>query len=577
MNGFEEQDHISDKIHDNESLDITKTFIPSEVYIKPSKAPNNLDSLEMESTIAITNLNSDTRKRKRSTPDGTALDELNESQIKRTGTIMTDCDGYFNEDEIVMAEISPKFTAENIPAEEEGVPEEEESTEDAEKISASMNLMSEIPETDNYPGRIDQKEKFIDESDNLNQEEDLKNTVDQDSIVLENNQQIGEMEMPVNEEEDEDEIAIRNEEATERKRTALDRLGDIERQFSIFRERLYEERLKQLNDEDHMLRQPQPSHPKYLPWLQCIDARRDERIRIAEKQHTYKLQCLKKVAVAQRSQILAQYQQEIRSIREKKLEQLGEQWYKIQNDRRSSAGVCPEFSLKFPRKKSQQLSNHIAYCNEVSVLSGVAKYVGFPAAPNMAPASATELEEDLEKIGRSKRYSQASLHVPLHELAALRAASSNIKFKAAEEQYLEQTSWANTHHQLNSHLMQRQVSSQVPRTVSPLAKAHTPLNRLLPQQGNQNCGSNHQNIESKETLSPKNSIEIPDHNQKILLPYPGNRQLSLSPHSNQSLTNLSDSTNQSSKTRAIHSLKSSTMSPVATVNIDFLRESRLSA
>lgn len=147
-----------------------------------------------------------------------------------------------------------------------------------------------------------------------------------------------------------------------------------------------------------MLRQPQPSHPKYLAWLQCIDARRDERMRIADKQHTYKLQCLKKVAVAQRSQILAQYQQEIRSIREKKLEQLGEKWYKIQNDRRSSAGVCPEFSLRFPRKRNQQLSNHIAYCNEVSILSGVAKYVGFPAAPNMAPASATELEEDLEKI-----------------------------------------------------------------------------------------------------------------------------------------------------------------------------------
>ncbi|POS87464.1 hypothetical protein EPUL_001044 [Erysiphe pulchra] len=573
MQGCGEKNPEGNKIHVNEFLDTTKSFIPREAYNINSKSPNSLNSLEMETKMVISNLNSDTRKRKRSILDETVLGELNEPLHKRTGTILADCESYFNEDKIVTEDISSNFAAENISAGEEGVPPEEESTEDAEEITTSVNLISKTPDIDSYPSRIDQKGKCTDESDILNHDDDPKNTVDQDSIVLGINQQIGEIDMPVNEEEDET-----------KKRTALDRLGDIEQQFSIFRERLYEERLKQLNDEDKMLRQPQPSHPKYLAWLQCIDTRRDERIRIADKQHSYKLQCLKKVAVAQRSQILTQYQQEVRSIREKKLEQLGEQWYKIQNDRRSSAGVCPEFSLKFPRKRTQQLSNHIAYCNEVSILSGVAKYVGFPAAPNMAPASAIELEEDLEKIGRSKQYSQVPIHVPLHGLAALRAASSNIKFKATEEQYLEQTSWANTHLQLNSHLAQRQVSSsQVPRTVSPLAKAQTPLRRLSPQQGNQNCGSIsslaicHQNVGSKEIFSPKNSIEITDLNQKISQPHSGSRQVSLSPHSNQSFTNISDSTHHSSKTKAIHSIKSSTISPVATISIDFLRESRLSA
>ncbi|KAI5297726.1 hypothetical protein KEM55_004313, partial [Ascosphaera atra] len=35
----------------------------------------------------------------------------------------------------------------------------------------------------------------------------------------------------------------------------------------------------------------------------------------------------------------------------------------------------------------------------VSILAGVAKYVGFPAAPDIAPARPTEAQEDLEKMG----------------------------------------------------------------------------------------------------------------------------------------------------------------------------------
>lgn len=165
--------------------------------------------------------------------------------------------------------------------------------------------------------------------------------------------------------------------------------------------RLYEERLEQLNREEEMLRQDKPTHPEYLAMMKCIDARRDERIRISENLRRYELQSLKNYAVARRSQILVQYHQDVRDVREKKLEQLGKQWYEIQHDRRSYAGSVPDYSLKFPTRRSQQVLQQIAYNNEVSILSGVAKYVGFPAAPPMVSASQSELEEDLEKMGVS--------------------------------------------------------------------------------------------------------------------------------------------------------------------------------
>ena len=155
------------------------------------------------------------------------------------------------------------------------------------------------------------------------------------------------------------------------------------------------------------MKQANPTHPEYLAMMQCIDARRDEKIRVADKMKEYEIQTLRNFAVAKRSQILVQYQQEVRDIREKKLEQLGKQWYEIQHDRRSYSGSVPEYTLKFPVRRSQQVQNQVAYSKEVSILSGIAKYVGFPAAPPMAPTTAEELEDDLEKMGVSSRFNDS--------------------------------------------------------------------------------------------------------------------------------------------------------------------------
>ena len=163
--------------------------------------------------------------------------------------------------------------------------------------------------------------------------------------------------------------------------------------------------------------------------MQCIDARRDERIRVSGKLREFELQTLKNYAVARRSQILVQYQQDVRDIREKKLEQLGKQWYEIQHDRRSYAGSVPDYALKFPTRRSQQVMNQVAYSNEVSILSGVAKYVGFPAAPPMAQATTSELEEDLEKMGVS------------HYLMSLLAERKLITFLANKATTTRATSW----------------------------------------------------------------------------------------------------------------------------------------
>ncbi|RKF53765.1 putative transcriptional regulatory protein dep1 protein [Golovinomyces cichoracearum] len=365
-------------------------------------SPDPQKNITEEGEVIIQNSNSGKRKRKRSIMGETKLQDLPEPMHKRTDSILEFSDSSPAEDEANTEESIPNKITKNICDNEGVVQQDDESAEDPDEFLDKIELNPEYMASNKISEIRNNTLKKSNSHEPAGKDDDSGNSMDQHIDKLKVTEKSRAKVVPNNEEEEEGTgIISRNEEATEKKKIALDRLSDIERQFSTFRERLYEERLKSLDQEDAMLREAQPSHPEYLAKLQCIDARRDEKIRRAIRLWEYELQSLKKVAVAQRSQILVQYQQEVREVREKKLEQLGEQWYKIQHDRRSYAGICPEYTLKFPTKRTQQISNQIAYNNEVSVLSGFAKYVGFPAAPIIAPASASELEDDLEKMGAS--------------------------------------------------------------------------------------------------------------------------------------------------------------------------------
>jgi hypothetical protein len=147
-----------------------------------------------------------------------------------------------------------------------------------------------------------------------------------------------------------------------------------------------------------MLNGSNPTHPEYLAMLQCIDARRDDRIKRSATELAFKMDVLKKRAVAERAQILGQFSQEVRKSRETVLEALGQDWYSIQHERRRHANNIPDFSIRYPTVKTQNVRNAVAYNKEVSILSGFAKHVGFPAAPNLGGASDDQLEQDLEAI-----------------------------------------------------------------------------------------------------------------------------------------------------------------------------------
>ncbi|KAL0474577.1 Sds3-like domain-containing protein [Neurospora intermedia] len=258
--------------------------------------------------------------------------------------------------------------------------------------------------------------------------------------------------------DEEAEAAHRNEEELERKKSAWEELAAIEKQFSSFRERLYQERLEQLNQEEAMLTCENPTHPEYLAMLQCLNARREERIKTSTLELQFRMAMLQRRAVAERAQILSQYHQAVRESREKVLEELGQEWYDIQQERRRFANAIPDYGIHYPAAKSQSIRNAVAYNKEVSILSGFAKHVGFPAAPPIHGASEDQVENDLEAIARSRE--PVPRPIPNYppafhpEYASAGLPFGRTPLGPAGEQFIEQTPWANPNHP--AHQMQRQ-------------------------------------------------------------------------------------------------------------------------
>ncbi|KAJ8132540.1 hypothetical protein O1611_g1089 [Lasiodiplodia mahajangana] len=266
----------------------------------------------------------------------------------------------------------------------------------------------------------------------------------------------------------------------ERKKAAFEQLSRIEKQFATFREKLYEERLEQLNREEAMLRSDNPTHPDYLAMMRCVDARRDERLRVANRELELKIESSERWAVARRAQIHSQFFQAVRESRERVLAELGQHWYDIQHERRKNANNVPEYGIRFPRSQAQRVRDALSYNREVSILSGIAKHEGMPAAPEMRGANPQELDDDFDAINSNRHHApRHMLHRPMY--ADYGGVPVGEALGPAGAEFLEQTAWANPNHPSNAHLLQRQHGSHHDSHLSALSGASAEPRRLSNQ------------------------------------------------------------------------------------------------
>ncbi|EHA21564.1 hypothetical protein ASPNIDRAFT_193828, partial [Aspergillus niger ATCC 1015] len=254
------------------------------------------------------------------------------------------------------------------------------------------------------------------------------------------------------EDADDGEAAAAKLEEESKRISAMDSLAVLEREFATLRDKIYDERISKLNRELEMLDAKNPTHPEYLRQLECIGRYRDTKIKYEQTLFQYRMKALLNKSLAERAQAHSTFFQRTRDIREKHSSAISKQFYSIQHDRFKTDEISPQHYIPFPTRRSQQIAHQTAYNQEVSVMAGVAKYVGFPAAPALSAARPSELDEDLEKMGISIEprvpTSQSQSTLPR---GAMPAMSSNVYRTAAEEAFLEQTPWANPQHPIHQH------------------------------------------------------------------------------------------------------------------------------
>ena len=281
------------------------------------------------------------------------------------------------------------------------------------------------------------------------------------------------------------EALAKNEEEQAKRAAAMDALLRMEKQFATLRDRLYDERIAALNNELAQLKGLHPTHPQLLQQVQAVDKYRDEKFEVEQMLLVFKVGALKRKSVAERSQLHSAYFQTVRDIRERHLEKASEFFYRVQRERFKTDDGVPNYSVPFPTKRSTQITQQTAYNKEVSVLSGVAKYVGFPTAPELAHATSAELDEDLEKMGVSQKshsFPEANAKTSQISRDAVRAskaaqpASTKHGFMtalprpAAENEFLQQTPWANPQHPIHHQYLQR---AHRPASTQPKAPTST--------------------------------------------------------------------------------------------------------
>ncbi|KAB8303568.1 hypothetical protein EYC80_004972 [Monilinia laxa] len=534
----DEADHLSDEevsvINDSPKSSVHDD---TELDHDPATTSTSLEHSSGEGKRATSTSEPDSKKRKRSIMGSGALDDFDEPLSKRMGVVISQGDDYAIDDELPAEEDASNPISGNMSGEEGD--RQQEALVNAVEAILPNNEIVETADTSASPKKRGRKKKIAVEN-GMTMEDELEGVQNSTLINGDHDVRNGEEGHAEIDGDDEAEVVPKTEEELEEKMSAFDQLGGIEKNFSVFRDRLYDERLAQINREEAMLRQDEPTHPEFLAMMRCIEARREERIRVAENLREYELQTLKTYAVARRSQILVQYRQEAREIRETKMEQVGKQWYEIQHDRRNYSTGVPEYTLNYPTKRSQQVQNQVAYSNEVSILSGIAKHVGFPAAPPMAQATPSEVDDDFEKMGRTRHVHQPAA-LSLQELATLRTVGSTSRFRPAEEQFIEQTPWANPQHPSHAHLLQRQTSAQhTPRTTSPLSQIQAQPRRHSHQQSGPVSGTlsniptsaiQHTNgyIISTGRATSHNPFSNTSHSHMIVPSPLGSRQPSLSP------------------------------------------------
>ncbi|KAG1137478.1 hypothetical protein G6F38_011284 [Rhizopus arrhizus] len=165
------------------------------------------------------------------------------------------------------------------------------------------------------------------------------------------------------EEKMDSEIAENDEDYQQRHKEALDALTHIELEFARLRDKMYQEKMSELNDEALMI--ANGTHPELVSLMAEIEEKKGKRISSAEAWREHQYANFKK---------------------------------HMENERKKLNEVSTDRLLLFPDGREMMLHKR-ELKEETSELSEMKETIGFPMAPNPKGLNSQDIDEDLRLLG----------------------------------------------------------------------------------------------------------------------------------------------------------------------------------
>ncbi|RCH80875.1 hypothetical protein CU097_003594, partial [Rhizopus azygosporus] len=195
-------------------------------------------------------------------------------------------------------------------------------------------------------------------------------------------------------EKNENEITENDEDYQQRHKEALDALTHIEVEFARLRDRMYQEKMSELNEEAIMI--ANGTHPELISLMAEIEEKKGKRINSAEAWRRHQYANFKRQYEGFEYQANIHFISQKNALRRNLLSSIHDKKWSIENERKK----LNDLSMNKPQHDERELIiQKREQRDETNELIDIKETIGFPMAPNPTGLNAQDIDEDLRIMG----------------------------------------------------------------------------------------------------------------------------------------------------------------------------------
>ncbi|OZJ06290.1 hypothetical protein BZG36_00774 [Bifiguratus adelaidae] len=220
--------------------------------------------------------------------------------------------------------------------------------------------------------------------------------------------------------EDEDDI-----EYQKKHKAALEALTSIELEFAKLREKVYEERQKELDQEKRMILDG--THPELNAMMAEIDDKRKNKLKLADAWHRYRAWCCDRQLEGAKYLARRSAMDRRAALRREMMEKLNKCRWDLEEERTKLNDILADFEL-VPDKAAMQCVRKY-WKTEAQDVKSMRDTTGFPLPPNVSGASERDIVEDFEALEYARMMPpppQAPGNLPLSHWDRLHTEPDNV-------------------------------------------------------------------------------------------------------------------------------------------------------